>query len=128
MTSRFYVRVSFEYEVPITLNRQISRCETGLKYIVGSTGSVTGFGIYDFSLGLSAGIGYSSAEEGNLSTVTAGYSFDFYRDRLYSFGIYNDVSAVNSFGDYPVKLGLEAILLTIFLSGEELSSLTVMIS
>ncbi|HPR36723.1 MAG TPA: OmpA family protein [Spirochaetota bacterium] len=111
MTSRFMFGLSFEYgSSDYPESSAYAGVKPGIKYIVGSTGSVTGFGIYDFSLGLSAGLGYSSAEEGSLNTVTAGYSFDFYRDRLYSFGIYNDVSAVNSFGEYPVKLGLEALV------------------
>jgi len=115
MTSRFLFGLAFEYVSSDYPEPGIyAGVKPGVKYLVGSTGSVTGFGIYDFSLGLSAGLGYSSAEESSLNTVTAGYSFDFYRDRLYSFGFYNDVSAVNSFGDYPVKAGLEAVLFNDF--------------
>ena len=82
----------------------------GLRYIVGSAGPVTGFGVHDFTLGLSPGIGVSSSGEADLNSVTAGYSFGFYRERRYSLGFYNDFSAVNSYSDYPVKLGLEAVI------------------
>lgn len=111
MTSRFLFGLSFEYGYSDYLKAdRYAGIKPGIKYKVGSTQSVTGFGIYDFTLGVSSGIGYSSSDAANLNSVTAGYGFDFYRDRIYSFGFYNDISAINGFGDYPVKIGLEAVL------------------
>lgn len=111
MTSRFLFGMSLEYgysDYPET--GRYAGIKPGIRYRVGSTGSVTGFGIYDFTLGLSSGIGYRSSDAMDLNSVTAGYAFDFYRDRKYSFGFYNDISAINGFGDFPVRAGLEAVL------------------
>ncbi|HPJ36674.1 MAG TPA: gliding motility-associated C-terminal domain-containing protein, partial [Spirochaetota bacterium] len=109
--SRFFFGLSLEYAYfDYSETGSWLGLKPGLKYLVGSSGSITGFGIYDFTLGLSAGLGYSSDEACDLNSVTGGYSFIFYRERLYSFGFYNDYSAVNGFSDYPVKLGLEAVL------------------
>lgn len=115
ITSRFMFGLGFEFAQSDYLEKDYyAGIKPGLSYNVGSTGSVTGFGLYDFTLGMASGIGYSSSEIMDLNSVTAGYSFDFYRERRYSFGFYNDISAINSFGDFPVKFGVEAVIFNDF--------------
>ncbi len=111
MTSRLMFGLAFEYGYSDYLKADsYAGIRPGIRYRVGDSGSVTGFGIYDFSIGVSAGIGYSSSDAMNMNSVTAGYNFDFYRDRTFSFGLFNDISAINGSGDYPVKLGLETVM------------------
>ncbi len=72
-----------------------------------SSDSYNGFGIFNPATGFSAGLGYASSDEADLNSVTLGYSFGFYRSQNYILGFYNDISAINGFGSYPVKFGFQ---------------------
>jgi len=80
----------------------------GFIYRLDSSSTRHGFGFINPSIGLSVDAGYSSGKDSNLNSVTAGYSFDFYRQRLYSLGFYNDFSMIDGYSKYPVKFGVEA--------------------
>ena len=88
---------------------------TGIKpgfiYKFEGTSTINGFGLIDPAVGITADLGYSSGKDSDLNSVTAGYSFDFYRDRTYSLGFYNDISLIDGYGKYPVKFGLETVIL-----------------
>jgi outer membrane protein OmpA-like peptidoglycan-associated protein/flagellar hook assembly protein FlgD len=78
--------------------------------------SRSGFGIYEPSLGLSAMGGIRIAENSqsekniDFNHVTFGYNFDFYRTTFLHLGLYNDVSAMNEYEDYPVKFGVQSLI------------------
>ncbi len=88
----------------------------GFIYRFDGSSKVSGFGFFDPAIGITADIGYASGADSNLNSVTAGYSFDFYRERVYSIGLYNDFSVIDGYSKFPVKFGLEAeILKSIYL-------------
>lgn len=54
--------------------------------------------------GLPIGDGSSAV---NMNMVTLGYNFDFFRQKDYTIGWYNDASAIKGYKAYPVKGGLQ---------------------
>jgi outer membrane protein OmpA-like peptidoglycan-associated protein/flagellar hook assembly protein FlgD len=86
----------------------------GFIYKFDGTSRANGFGFFDPAIGLTAEIGYFSGDETDLNIVTAGYNFDFFRSRTYSVGFYNDISVIEGYGKYPVKFGLETVILNSF--------------
>ncbi|PKL17514.1 MAG: hypothetical protein CVV49_10690 [Spirochaetae bacterium HGW-Spirochaetae-5] len=86
----------------------------GLIYKFSGSSTINGFGFLDPAIGFTVDAGFSSGEDSDLNSFTGGYNFDFYRDRVYTFGIYNDVSMFKSYGNYAVKFGLETSILNSF--------------
>ncbi len=83
----------------------------GFIYKFDGSSKIKGFGLFEPSVGITADIGYASYDDTNLNSVTAGYSFDFYRERNYSLGFYNDLSVIDGYSKFPVKFGLETEIL-----------------
>lgn len=79
----------------------------GFIYRLDGSASAGGFGFFNPAIGLSADIGFNSGEDSDISSVTAGYSFSPYMTRIFSVGFFNDISVIEGFSKYPVKLGLE---------------------
>ncbi len=88
----------------------------GIIYRFDGISTINGFGFINPAFGITFNAGYSSGADSDLNSVSAGYSFDFYRNRTVSLGFYNDLSVIKECRQYPVKLGFEAgILKTFFL-------------
>ncbi|HDP80782.1 MAG TPA: OmpA family protein [Spirochaetes bacterium] len=87
----------------------------GAIYTIGfSTRDHRGFGIFDPALGGSIHIGLPSwldHEKVNSDRATLGYSFLFYRDPRVFLKFRNEISAIDNFGKYPVKFGIESTFL-----------------
>ncbi|HPS85489.1 MAG TPA: OmpA family protein [Spirochaetota bacterium] len=115
VTSKFLFGISFEgmYSEYIETN-YYAGIKPGFIYRFDGTSTVNGFGFLDPAIGITANIGFSSGDDTDLSLVTAGYNFDFYRSRTYSLGFYNDISVIEGYGKYPVKFGLETAILNSF--------------
>jgi outer membrane protein OmpA-like peptidoglycan-associated protein len=86
----------------------------GFIYKLDGSSRVSGFGFFDPAFGFTVDAGFSSGEDSDLNSVTAGYNFDFYKDRVYSFGFYNDLSVIEGYSKYAVKFGLETSILNSF--------------
>ncbi len=86
----------------------------GAIYMMGpGTRGFKGFGIFEPSLGvnLRAGIrGGTMGEHADLSLLSAGYSFLFYRDPVVHIRFFNDISSGFDLEDFPVKCGLESTI------------------
>jgi hypothetical protein len=67
-----------------------------------------GFGFYNPAIGITSVIGYGTGEGADINSITLGYNFDFYKDKNYIIGFYNDLSVIEKYKKYPVKFGLEA--------------------
>lgn len=112
LTSRFLFGISFEgMYSDYTGSSYYAGLKPGFIYRFDNTRTVNGFGFLDPAIGMSAGLGYGSDDDSDLNSVTAGYSFDFYRNRLFSLGFYNDISAIDGYSKFPVRAGLEAEIL-----------------
>jgi len=74
-----------------------------------------GFGIFSpnagfaLNLGLPLGDNRSSV---NFNSFTIGYDFLFYRHNNFDVKFYNDISGVNGIRRFPIKLGLESLILS----------------
>lgn len=112
ITSRFLFGVSFDTLYSDSGEKNIyTGIKPGFIYRFSGTSASGGFGVIDPSAGLTAEVGYSSGDDADYNSVTAGYNFDFYRDRTLSLGFYNDISVIDGYDKIPFKLGLEAVIL-----------------
>lgn len=71
------------------------------------------FGIYEPQVGASVNAGMPFGENSkyaNFNRATAGYSFIFYKNNDFNLKFYNDLSAINSYNDFPVKIGFESLI------------------
>jgi len=111
LTAKFSFGLSIEgmYSDYIDKNYFIG-IKPGFIYRFEGTSTFNGFGILDPAFGITAVTGYSTGADSNLNSFTAGYSFDFFRNRTYSLGIYNDFSTMDGYGKHPVKFGMEAVI------------------
>ena len=115
LTSRFLFGVSFDGMYSDYINRSYyAGVKPGFIYRLDSSSTRNGFGFLNPAVGVSVDAGFSSGKDSNLNSVTAGYSFNFYRERLYTLGFYNDFSLIDGYSKYPVKFGLEAEILKAF--------------
>jgi outer membrane protein OmpA-like peptidoglycan-associated protein len=119
VTAKFLFGISFDgMYSDFTEKSWYGGIKPGFIYKLEGTSTFNGFGFLDPAIGMTADIGYSSGEDADFNSVTAGYNFDFYRSRIYSLGFYNDISVIEKYGKYPVKFGLEAFLFnSIYLRG-----------
>lgn len=71
-----------------------------------------GFGFYSPRIGFSicAGIPIGNTLSSNLNQATIGYQFGFFKLPKAEISFFNEVSAINGYGDFPVKIGLESLL------------------
>ncbi len=86
----------------------------GFIYKLNGSSRVTGFGFFDPAVGFALDAGYSSGDDSDLNSVTGGYNLDFYRDRAYSLGFYNDLSLIEGYSKYAFKCGIETAVLNSF--------------
>lgn len=91
----------------------------GLRYASNLRKSLgLGFGLFDPALGISGrgclplGGGGKLAD---LNSVSCGYHVQFYRHRNAAVSLHNEVSVINGFKEFPVKIGLEATLFDNFI-------------
>ncbi|PKL41196.1 MAG: hypothetical protein CVV44_00735 [Spirochaetae bacterium HGW-Spirochaetae-1] len=97
--------------------------ENNLFYLGGSLGAIykfsgmnksRGFGIFDPTAGISVNAGIPLGNPTgsiNFNSVTTGYAFRFFRHNAFDLGFYNDVSLVNYYKEFPIKFGLESLIL-----------------
>ncbi len=71
------------------------------------TDSYSRFGIFNPALGVSADLGFATGDEASINSATVGYNFDFFKTNNFSLGWYNEFSAVDNFGAYPFRFGVE---------------------
>jgi len=64
----------------------------GFLYFFGSRPFGGGFGLYDFSAGISANIGFSSSDELSYNSLKGGIEFVFYRDSQWELSLAQDAS------------------------------------
>jgi len=115
LTSKFLFGIALEGMYSDFTNKSFyTGIKPGIIYKLDDFPIANGFGFFDPSIGLTAGIGYTTDKDSDLSSLTAGYSFDFYRERIYSIGFYNDLSVIDAYGSYPVKFGLETSILNTY--------------
>lgn len=72
-----------------------------------------GFGIFNPRLGLSvnAGIPFgTSHSDANLNQPTAGIYTGFYRNSIFTIGLFNDYSMIHGYGDFAAKAGIESVI------------------
>lgn len=82
----------------------------GFIYKFDGMSSRTGFGFFDPSFGMTLSAGYGTDKNSDMNSVTAGYSFSFYRDSILGLGFYNDYSSFERYGEYAVKFGIESVI------------------
>ena len=83
----------------------------GSRYRIPDQSSGEGFGLFNSSAGLALNFGLplgTPAKEANFNTLTAGIASRFYRAENYDLGFYVDVSAIDAYSSFPVKIGLES--------------------
>lgn len=92
-----------------------------------------GFGLFKPRLGLSFTAGMPFGGSGaNMNNITLGYNFKFFKHKNFDLGLYNDISFLNYYRDFPVKVGLESLLFDrfvlrtggIFMNGYDFATLT----
>ena len=107
----------------------------GSIYLLDGMKKTMGFGIFDPRLGFSLTAGFpigDNSDYANLNNLTLGYNFRFYRHKNFNVGFYNDISLINFYKDFPVKAGVESLILDhyivraggIFLNGYDFATLT----
>lgn len=73
-----------------------------------------GFGFFDPRVGFSIKAGLPLGDHmshANFNTITLGYNFTFFRHKNFDLRWYNDFSLINYYKGYPIKLGLESLIL-----------------
>ncbi len=73
-----------------------------------------GFGFFEPRLGFSIKAGLPLGDHmshADFNTITLGYNFIFFRHKNFDLSWYNDFTLVNYYKGYPVKLGLESLIL-----------------
>lgn len=77
-----------------------------------------GFGIFAPSFGICADAGLpfgSSPTYVNMNKASVGYSLGFYRSRMMTLSLYNELSLIRGYSAYPVTWGIESALYGDFL-------------
>ncbi len=116
LTSRFLFGLALDGMYSDYLKKNYyAGIKPGFIYRIDSSQTRNGFGFITPAIGLSVDAGFSSGKDADLNSVTAGYSFNFYRSRLFTLGFYNDISAIDGYGKFPVKFGLEGEIMKSFL-------------
>jgi hypothetical protein len=109
ITSKFLMGFAFEGAFSdFPENSWFAGLRPGVIYRLDGMNKYQGFGIFSPSIGLSADLGFASGKNADLNSVTAGYNFDFYRNEVFTLGLYNDFSVTSDFERFPVKLGLQS--------------------
>lgn len=83
----------------------------GARYKITGPSSGTGFGFFDTSAGIALNAGLPLGKHyklANFNHLTAGVESGFYKADDFTLGFFADVSAIDGYSSYPVKLGLEA--------------------
>ena len=87
----------------------------GTTYTFEGMASQNGFGLFSPSLGMSVTSGVSiGGSSANMNNFTIGYNFTFWKQKKFDLGFYNDISFLNYYRDFPIKVGIESHLLNGF--------------
>ena len=86
----------------------------GFLYFFGSRPFGGGFGLYDFSAGISANIGFSSSDELSYNSLKGGIEFVFYRDSQWELSLAQDASYFMQEANFSYSTGIEALILNTY--------------
>jgi outer membrane protein OmpA-like peptidoglycan-associated protein/flagellar hook assembly protein FlgD len=83
----------------------------GSIYKIKKGGSEKGFGIHDTNAGIALNIGIPAGDGStysNFNNLTLGLTSTVYKGDVVSYALFSDISAIDFYSAYPVKLGIQA--------------------